>query len=92
MGVREFNPAFFRDLGKSAGTRAQVVAAAEAIAADARANAPVDSGEYRDRIHVVVDETEYRVVARVVADAPHSLLVESRHGTLAQATQRNARG
>lgn len=92
MGIREFNEDFFRTLGKSAGVRAEVVDAAEKIAADARATAPVDSREYRNSIHVVVTETENRVVATVIANAPHSMLVESRFGTLAQATGRNASG
>ena len=87
-----FNEAYFRQLGKSAPVRDMVVDVAEEIAADARATAPVDSGEYRDSIHVIVEETENRVVARVVAGAGHSLAVESRTGNLAQSVQRNARG
>lgn len=86
------NEAYIRDLATSAPVRAAVVEAAEEIAGDARAEAPVDTGEYRDRIVVEVEETENRVVARVIAKAPHSMLVESKHGTLGRALMRNARG
>lgn len=57
---------------------------AERVAAQARATAPVDSGQYRDSIHVESDTTD-RVVERVVADAPHAMVVESRTGNLARA-------
>lgn len=87
-----FNENFFRIVGKSAPVRAMVVNAAERIAADARASAPVDSGDYRNSIRVDVTETPYRVVATVVADSPHAMVVESRTGNLARATQRNSRG
>lgn len=87
-----FNEAYIPGLGKSAGVRAQVVDAAEHVAASARASAPVDSGEYQAEIRVEVSETEYRVVATVVAGAKHSMLVESRTGNLSRALQRSARG
>lgn len=45
---------------------------AEAIAQRARDHAPVRTGEYRDGIHVERDGDE----VRVVADAPHSAVVE----------------
>lgn len=86
------NEGYFRTLAKSPAVRDAVVDAAEEIAYDARASAPVDTGQYRDAIDVEVDETEHRVVARVVAKARHSLLVESKHGTLGRALMRNARG
>lgn len=87
-----FNESFISNLGKSPAVRAIVEEATERIAADARAAAPVDSGEYRDEIRTEYTETENRVVGHVVAGARHSMLVESREGTLARALMRNARG
>lgn len=66
------------------GVEGQLEDAAQAVASAARANAAVDSGEYRDSIHVETDHTD-RMVKRVVADAPHSLVVEARDGTLSTA-------
>lgn len=44
----------------------------------AKATAPVDTGEFRDNIHVV-DEPDPDGTRHVDADAPHSIYVE--HGT-----------
>lgn len=49
------------------------------------ATAPVDTGEFRDNIHIV-DEPDDDGTRHVDADAPHSIYVE--HGT----TQRDRRG
>lgn len=57
---------------------------AERIASAARASAPVETGAYRDSIHVESATTD-RVVARVVADVPYARVVEARTGTLARA-------
>lgn len=61
-GVEELD----RQFGEAA------VDVAEAIAARARDFAPVRTGAYRDGIHVERDGDE----VRVVADAPHSAIVE----------------
>ena len=67
--------------------KAAVTTIAEAIAARARATAPVETGEYRSRIAVRPARGEDgRVAADVEANAPHSIWVEIRHQTL-----RNAR-
>lgn len=58
---------------------------AEAVAATARATAPVESGEYRDSIVVQVEQHPTRVVAHVAAKAPHAHLVEADTGNLARA-------
>jgi hypothetical protein len=87
-----FNEAFFTALGHSAPIRALVVGKAQEIAARARSSAPVDTGAYRDSIHVEVIETPYRTVARVVADSDDALLVESRTGNLARAAGGATRG
>lgn len=53
------------------------------VADRARANAPVDSGAYRDSIHVETSHTD-RMVKRVVADVPYAMVVEARDGTMAR--------
>ena len=87
----EFNDSFIPGLGTSPAVRQLVEEATERIAADARAAAPVESGEYRDGIRTEYSATENRIVGHVVASAPHSMIVESRDGVLARALQRNAR-
>lgn len=67
-----------------AGIRSDLTTRMERVASTAKVNAPVDTGDYRDRIEVVQDTTD-RVVVRVVGRAPHSRLVESRTGNLARA-------
>lgn len=53
----------------------------ERISATAKGIAPVDSGDYRDSIHVERDGDE----VRVVADVDYSVYVEADSGTLARA-------
>lgn len=57
---------------------------AERVESAAEASAPVDTGTYRAAIHTEEVRTD-RVTVRVVADADHALLVESRTGNLAKA-------
>lgn len=73
------------ELAQSAGVRDLVTDAAGEVRDIARADAPVDSGEYRDSIHVEVEQTRDGVVATVIADVRHAMIVESREGTLARA-------
>lgn len=56
--------------------------AAELAAARARAAAPVNTGAYRDSIHVVEAPTPNRARSEVRADVPHATLVEARDNTL----------
>lgn len=72
------------ELLKSPEVRALVRPHAERVAARAKASAPVDSGEYQEKIGVESDTTD-RVVERVVARAAHSLIVEAKTGNLARA-------
>lgn len=58
---------------------------AAAVAAEARANAPVKTGAYRDSVRVETVEHPTRTVVRVVADVDHALVVEGAHGTLTRA-------
>lgn len=82
--VVKMSSAGVRDLLQSAGVRAELRRHAVRVAAQARATAPVESGEHRDSITVESATTD-RAVERVVAKAPHSHLVEARTGNLARA-------
>jgi hypothetical protein len=75
-----------RDLLTLPGLDAVLMAEAERVAAKARANAPVDSGEYRASIvaRVVSGRTQRRA-AEVAATAPHAAAVEARTRPLGRA-------
>ncbi|CAD5999250.1 HK97 gp10 family phage protein [Agreia sp. COWG] len=88
----KFNASYFDQLGRSSGVRALVTQKAESVAARARAAAPVDTGEYRDGIHVEVSTSAHRVVATVVASSEHSMIVESQTGNLRRALNGGASG
>lgn len=67
----------------------QVVALQDAVAeqtlAIAKANAPVDSGDYRDSLHIEHHDSRFRSSTRVVADDDKSMLIEAKTGNLARA-------
>jgi hypothetical protein len=86
----QFNEAYFLELGRSPAVVNLVVGIAQEIAADARASAPVDSGDYRNGIHVEV-KLQKRVVAVVKASDKKSLLIESKTGNLVRALNRRKR-
>lgn len=69
---------------KSRPIRSTCRTSAEKVAAVARQSAPVATGKYRASIHVESATTD-RAVERVVADAPHALVVEAKTGNLARA-------
>lgn len=80
----EINKRGAAELLKSPEVRAIIRPHAERVAARARATAPVDSGEYQEKIGVEPATTD-RAVERVVARAAHSLIVESKTGNLVRA-------
>jgi ABC-type uncharacterized transport system YnjBCD ATPase subunit len=84
----KWNEGFFSKILTSPGVTSIVRDEAEETAAAARAAAPVDTGAYRDSIHVEVVQTAYRSVARVVASDPKALLLESKYGVLSRALGR----
>lgn len=90
MSVK-FNNAYFDALSRSAGVVSLVTAAAQKVAATARSTAPVDSGDYRKGIKVVL-KYQRRAVALVVGTDKKTMLVESKHGTLARALRANGKG
>lgn len=66
------------------GVRDDLTRRASRVEAAAKASAPVESGAYRNSIHVVQDTTD-RAVVRVVAESDHGLVVEANTGTLKRA-------
>lgn len=83
-GVTKLNHAGMAALLKSGEVRAFVTTRAERVLAAAKASAPVDTGAYRDGLHLEEATTD-RAVARVVGGSDHDLIVEADHGTLARA-------
>lgn len=87
----DFNPEYFNELSRSHGVRALVDSVTARVAAAARSSAPVVTGEYRRGIRAT-GKLQRRYVGLVIASAPHSLLVESKYGTLARALRANVKG
>lgn len=81
----EFNPRFFESVLRQPKVEQLVDAAAERALAAAKANAPVDTGEYRDGLYIEHRDSRYRQVARVVGSDDKTLLIESKTGNLARA-------
>ena len=84
-GKVQLNRRGMGELLKSTGVRAELHRRAERAAAAARASAPVATGAYRAGIRVEDRVHPSRVVSRVVADVPYSMVVESKTGNLARA-------
>lgn len=66
------------------GVRAELTRRMERSEQAAKESAPVESGEYRDSIHIEQDTTD-RAAVRLVADSDHALVVEAKTGNLARA-------
>jgi hypothetical protein len=81
----KWNESVFDELGRSAPVVNVLVDKGDEIAGNARAFAPVDSGEYLASITVTRRSAAHREVVVVTADAPHAAIVESRNGVLAKA-------
>lgn len=73
-----------RALLNDGGVRAEVARRADAVAAAARAIAPVDTGAYQQSITRVSVTTD-RAVERVAATVRYARVVEAKTGTLARA-------
>ena len=85
-GIRvELNGRAMGELLKSDDVRSELTKRAESVLSQARATAPVDTGAYRDSLHVAQDSTAHRATVKVVSDADHAPIVEVRTGNLARA-------
>ena len=85
MSQVTFNDSFFESLGTSPEITALCQAKADAVAATARATAPVRTGAYKRGIVIQVVRRRYRNAVLVVATDKKSLLIESKRGNLARA-------
>lgn len=82
-----FNPQFFETVLRQPAVERLTDAAAERTLANAQANAPVDSGDYRDGLHMEHRDSRFRRVTRVVGDDKKTLLIEAKTGNLARAVK-----
>lgn len=87
----EFNPIFFDNILRSAGVERLTDDGAARVLAAAKSDAPVDTGDYRDGLHIEHRESRYRRVTRVVGSDPKTLLIESKTGNLARALKKAAK-
>jgi hypothetical protein len=83
----EFNPKFFETVLRQPKVEALVDSAAGRTQAIAKANAPVDTAEYRDGIRIEHHESRFRRVTRVVGTDEKTMLIESKTGNLARAVK-----
>ena len=81
----EFTPKFFETVLRGPKVEALVDAAAGQILATAKATAPVDTGEYRDGLHIEHHDSRFRRTTRVVGSDDKTMLLESKGGYLARA-------
>ncbi|MBO3663732.1 HK97 gp10 family phage protein [Microbacterium stercoris] len=80
----EFNPRFFETVLRQPKVEQLTDAAAERALSNMKANAPVDTAEYRDGLHIEHRESRFRRVTRVVGDDEKTLLIESKQGVMAR--------
>lgn len=84
----DFNNSFFGEMLNSAGVRALTRGAAEKALNIARANAPVDTGAYRDGLQVEAVQHAHRTTYRVVGTDAKTMLIESQTGNLVKALKK----
>lgn len=84
----DFNNSFFDEMLNSAGVRALTRGAAEKVLNIARANAPVDTGAYRDGLQVEAVQHAHRTTYRVVGTDAKTMLIESQTGNLVKALKK----
>ena len=86
-----FNDRYFDQIMRSARVRQLCGQIAQDVLAEARAGAPVDTGDYRDSLMIEEKQAAHRTVFRVVGIDKKTLLVEARTGNLARALGKAAR-
>ena len=84
----DFNNSFFDEMLNAAGVRALTRGAAEKALNIARANAPVDTGAYRDGLQVEAVQHAHRTTYRVVGTDAKTMLIESQTGNLVKALKK----
>ena len=88
----DFNDKFFIEMGHSAGVDRLLKQKAEAVAAEARASAPVDTGDYVDGIVVKKKRVKTRTVYLVKGTDWKTMIIESKTGNLVRAIRKVGRG
>jgi len=81
----EFNEHYFETVLRQPKVEALTDAAGSRALAAAKSSAPVDTGAYRDELHLEHHESRFRRTTRVVGDDDKTLLIESKTGNLARA-------
>jgi len=81
----QFNEGFFESVLRTAPVEALVDGVGNRALGIAQANAPVDTEEYRNGLHLEHHDSRYRRTTRVVGDDSKTLLIESKTGNLARA-------
>lgn len=84
----DFNESFFDAIMHSAGVESLCRQKAEAVLQEAKATAPVDTGDYRDGIEIKIVHHAHRDTYQVVGTDAKTMLVESKRGTLARALKK----
>lgn len=84
----DFNDSFFDEMLNSAGVRALTRGAAEKALNAAKANAPVDTGAYRDGLQVEAVQHAHRTTYMVVGADAKTMLIESQTGNLVKALKK----
>lgn len=83
----EPNDAFFDSILRSPAVERLVDEAAGRVLENAQSGAPVDTGAYKDGLHIEHHDSQYRRVARVVGSDPKTMIIESKTGNLARAVK-----
>lgn len=84
----DFDESFFDAIMHSAGVESLCRQKAEAVLQQAKATAPVDTGDYRDGIEIKVVHHAHRDTYQVVGTDAKTMLIESKRGTLARALKK----
>lgn len=77
-------PDGYHDLLNALQLRLRLTPLADRVLQLAKANAPVDTGAYRDGLHIEQDSTD-RVAVRVAGGTAYDVIVEANTGNLARA-------
>ena len=76
------NPKGIAELARSEGVKAELERRMEAALAQAKANAPVLTGTYRDSLHIETEETADGVQVRMGSDVEYAMVIEARTGNV----------
>jgi hypothetical protein len=70
---------------KSGAMESFIASRAALVQSAAQSNAPVDEGDYRDSIEVMIEQHPTRVVAHIGATVDYAMIVEANTGNLSRA-------